>query len=295
MQVRAVRRLVLVLGAVVVLTGAELALRVRFRHRVLPSSAAGDAGVVVVALGDSITAGAPGDRAQAWPARLAAQLQAAYPHVRWRVVNAGVSGDTAPLGYHRFDSDVARNRPDALLIAFGLNDCNPARYGLDLWLEQQVPDGLARSFLWRAVMVRLQRLAGRLGWGAASQVEQGPQPQPRTSLAGFASALVALGERARLIGARPVLLTMTPLADIATPQVEARRPRYTAYNDAIRGVAAREGVPLVHLDAGASAAAFLPDGVHLTAVGQAWVAEQVYRQLDAQGFWEQLAHKGGGR
>lgn len=295
MQVRSVRWLALVLGAVVVLTGAELALRVRYRHRVLPFSADEDAGVVLVALGDSITAAAAGDRAQAWPARLAAQLQAAYPFVRWRVVNAGVSGDTAPLGYYRFDSDVARNRPDGLLVAFGLNDCNPTRYGLDLWFEQQVPDGLARSFLWRAAAVRLQRLAGRLGWGAAPQAEQDPQPRPRTSLAGFANALAALGQRARVIGARLALLTMTPLADTSTPQVEARRPRYTAYNDAIQGVAAREGFPLVALDAGAPPAAFMPDGVHLTAAGQAWVAEQVYRQLDAQGFWKQLAYKGGGR
>lgn len=295
MQVRSLRWFALVLGVAVLVAGTELALRVRYRHRALPSSAAKDAGVILVALGDSITAGAPGDRTEAWPARLAAQLQVAYPHVRWRVVNAGVSGDTAVLGYHRFDSDVARNGPDGVLIAFGLNDCNPARYGLDLWLERQVPDGLTRSFLWRAIAVRLQRLAGRLGWGVAPQVEQGHQPWPRTSLPGYTRALAALVERARLVGARPILLTMTPLAETSTPQIEARRCHYPAYNDAVRSVATREGVPLVQLNTGAPLAAFTPDGVHLTAVGQAWVADQVFRQLDAQGFWEQLALKGGGK
>ncbi len=295
MQVRSLRWLTLVMGTVVLVTGVELALRVRYRHRVLPSSVAGDAGVVLVALGDSITAGAPGDRAEAWPAQLEKRLSAAYPHVRWRLVNAGVSGDTAPLGYHRFDSDVSAHGPDGVLIAFGLNDCNPARYGLDLWLERQVPDGLARSFLWRAVAVRLQRLAGRLRGSTAPQVEQGLQPWPRTSLPGYTKTLAALVERARLLGAHPVLLTMTPLAETQTPQVEARRSLYPAYNDAIKGLAARAGVPLVRLDTGAPPAAFMPDGVHLTAVGQAWVADRVFRQLDAQGFWAQLAHKGGGK
>ncbi len=294
MQVGSVRRWALVLGAVLVLTGAEWALRVRYRLRVLPASA-DDAAVVVVALGDSITAGAPGDRAEAWPTVLAGRLQAAYPSVRWRVVNAGVSGDTAPLGFQRFERDVARHRPDAVLIAFGLNDCNPARYGLDLWFERQVPAGPARSFLWRAMAVRLQRLAGRLGWDLAPQAEQGNRPLPRTSLVGFAQALAVLAERARMLGARPVLLTMTPLAGASTPQIEARRPRYTAYNVAVREVAIREGVPLVQLDAGAPAAAFMADGVHLTALGQAWVADQVFNQLDAQGFWEQLVRNGGGR
>ncbi|MGQ9491082.1 MAG: hypothetical protein ACUVR4_05785 [Anaerolineae bacterium] len=61
---------------------------------------------VVVVLGDSIVAGAPGHPAEAWPARQAERLQAAYPQVRWHVVNAGVSGDIASLGYQRFAHNV---------------------------------------------------------------------------------------------------------------------------------------------------------------------------------------------
>ncbi len=295
MQRRPVPWLALVLGITVMLTGAEFALRARYRHRVLPPSLADDA-VRVVALGDSIVAGAPGEQAEAWPAQLERRLRTAYPHVRWHVVNAGISGDTAALGYQRFDGDVAGNRPAAVLIAFGLNDCYPGRYGLDLWLERQVPAGPARSYLWRAVMVRLQRLAGHLRRARpALSVEPDRRPFPRMSLPGFAQALAALVERTHVIGARPVLLTMTPLAETLTPEVEARRALYPAYNDAVRRMAARERCPLVELASGAPPDAFRPDGVHLTASGQAWVADEVYRQLDAQGLWVQLARNGGGR
>ncbi len=113
----------------------ELALRARYRQRVLPAGRVRAGAIMIVALGDSITAGWPGSPDQAWPALLAERLRIAYPTAAWRVANAGAPGNTAPLGYARFDQDVAAYAPDAVLIAFGLNDCHRACHALDRWFE----------------------------------------------------------------------------------------------------------------------------------------------------------------
>jgi acyl-CoA thioesterase I len=73
----------------------------------------------LVALGDSLTAGyglAPG---KAFPDRLEAALRAKGFDVK--VINAGVSGDTAADGLQRFDWAVPRDA-DALIVELGAND-----------------------------------------------------------------------------------------------------------------------------------------------------------------------------
>jgi len=276
-----------VLAATMLLSATELALRIRYRWRVLPRGGAAPGQITVVALGDSIVAGTPGEAEDAWPARLAERLRVGYPGVVWRVLNAGVPGDTAPQGYARFDRDVAAVGPQIVLIAFGLNDCNPARYGLDRWREAQVPRGLARSYLWQAARARVVRWGRQTGRLAGPEPEPEPQPFPRTSPHGFANTLDTLVARARMIGAQPVLLTMTPLATAAIAEVQARDVPYPLYNEIIRACATRNRVPLVELALapGVPADAFEPDGLHLTASGQAWVAEQIFAQLDRAGLW----------
>jgi len=64
---------------------------------------------------------------------------------------------------------------------------------------------------------------------------------------------------------------------------------YPAYNAAIRLVAARNGLPLIELAAGEPSGAILPDGFHLTATGQEWVARQASEQLAAAGVWRDVA------
>lgn len=66
----------------------------------------------VVCIGDSITAGQFQD--VAWPSLLTGH----------DVHNAGVSNDTTRLGLERFPTDVQERKPDAVVIQFGLNDCN---------------------------------------------------------------------------------------------------------------------------------------------------------------------------
>ena len=74
---------------------------------------------VVLALGDSLTAGLGLSPDQAYPAQLEIMLRkAGYPH---RVVNGGVSGDTSAGGLARTDW-LLRQRPDVVILALGAND-----------------------------------------------------------------------------------------------------------------------------------------------------------------------------
>jgi acyl-CoA thioesterase-1 len=75
----------------------------------------------VVFLGDSITAGygLENPAAEAYPALIQAKISAAGRP--YRVVNAGVSGDTTAGGLRRLDW-IFRQRVDVLVIALGGND-----------------------------------------------------------------------------------------------------------------------------------------------------------------------------
>src|SRR6185436_21191567 len=74
---------------------------------------------VIVALGDSLTAGLGVAPDEAYPALLESRLrQAGYAY---RVVNAGVSGDTSAGAVRRLDW-VLRSRPEIVIVALGAND-----------------------------------------------------------------------------------------------------------------------------------------------------------------------------
>jgi acyl-CoA thioesterase-1 len=74
---------------------------------------------VLVALGDSLTAGWGVTPDEAYPALLAARLR--REHYDYRVVNAGVSGDTSAGGLARVDW-ILRAKPDVVIVALGAND-----------------------------------------------------------------------------------------------------------------------------------------------------------------------------
>ena len=293
MRLRRGQGLLWTLGIVILLGLVELALRARYRQLVLPAGGAKSAEITIVALGDSITAGWPGSPEQAWPARLEARLRAAYPAAAWRIVNAGAPGNTAPMGYVRFNQEVAAYGPDLVLIAFGLNDCHRARHALDRWFEARVPVGPERSYLWRAMQARVVRIGRQLGRPEMPAYAPEPTPMPffRTSPAGFSAALAALIDRTRDMGSRPVLLTMTHLAEDTPPDVQAIFGECAAYNMRIRAIAEKRGVPLVELADQMSEDAFALDGLHLTSAGQQWAADRVFSALEAAGLWATLARR----
>ncbi|MCP5531237.1 MAG: arylesterase [Opitutaceae bacterium] len=75
----------------------------------------------IVCLGDSLTAGygLPNPAAQAYPALIQDKIDAAK--LPWRVVNAGISGDTTAGGLRRIDW-LLRQPIDILILALGGND-----------------------------------------------------------------------------------------------------------------------------------------------------------------------------
>ncbi len=82
-------------------------------------SPSADSEFVIVALGDSLTAGYGLVAADAFPGRLESALRKAGKRVR--VINAGVSGDTTAGGRARLDRVLAEE-PDAAIVQLGAND-----------------------------------------------------------------------------------------------------------------------------------------------------------------------------
>ena len=73
----------------------------------------------IVAFGDSLTAGLGVAAEEAYPARLQRRLD--EQGLRYRVINAGVSGDTTAGGLRRVDW-VLKSRPDLVILELGGND-----------------------------------------------------------------------------------------------------------------------------------------------------------------------------
>jgi len=74
---------------------------------------------VLVCFGDSLTAGHGTDPGQSYPDYLQADLEARG--YSYRVVNAGISGNTTKDGVERLD-DVVALKPYAVVVEFGGND-----------------------------------------------------------------------------------------------------------------------------------------------------------------------------
>jgi acyl-CoA thioesterase-1 len=101
----------------------------------------------LVFLGDSLTAGMGLRSEQAYPALVESLLQA--DGLDWRVVNAGISGDTTAGGLKRLDW-LLRARPKVVFVALGAND---GLRGLDV---QHTRDNL------EAIIVKLQNKGARV-------------------------------------------------------------------------------------------------------------------------------------
>jgi acyl-CoA thioesterase I len=95
---------------------------------------------VIVAFGDSLTAGLGVTPEDSYPARLQARLRA--DGYAYRVVNAGASGDTTAGGLRRVDWAL-KNRPDIVIVALGAND---ALRGQDLASVRANLDAIVARF-----------------------------------------------------------------------------------------------------------------------------------------------------
>jgi acyl-CoA thioesterase-1 len=97
-------RLVIMLGALVLL---------------FPASVLSKEKPVILALGDSLTAGFGVKEEESYPSRLQLKVASAgFPH---KVINAGVSGDTTAGGVRRIRW-LMKHEPEIVILALGAND-----------------------------------------------------------------------------------------------------------------------------------------------------------------------------
>jgi len=97
-------------------------------------------GSTVVALGDSLTFGSGATSEAAYPVRLAALTG-------WKIVNAGVPGNTSAQALERLPNLLAEHAPKAVLLSIGGND-----------FLRQVPEAHTRAHI--AAMLDAIRDAG---------------------------------------------------------------------------------------------------------------------------------------
>ena len=114
----------------------------------------------IVAMGDSLTAGLRVSEEDAYPAQLARRLKA--DGYNYRVVNAGVSGETSSGAWSRIDWVLESLKPDIVILETGAND---GLRGLDPELIQANLDRLVGLMRERDIEVVLagMRMLPNLG------------------------------------------------------------------------------------------------------------------------------------
>ena len=200
----------------------------------------------IVAFGDSITKGdnvKPEERFTSIAEKELTKLTGR----RVRVINAGVNSDITTLALKRIDRDVLSHRPHIVTVMFGVNDAGFFR-----------PDGP-------------------------------PADTPRVLPEEYEENLRRIGGIISSSGAIPVFgtpLPMSPsypLADL--PQYREHGLNYLVdlYADIMRRVARELDAPLIDFHRAfsddPSTQSFLPDGIHPTAEGHAFMAKLYVEKL----------------
>ncbi len=105
--------------------------------------------IILLALGDSLTAGLGLSPSEAFPARLETVLKAKYPDLS--IINGGVSGDTAAGGLARLDWALTED-VNGLVVELGAND---ALRGLEVGQTEAALDGIMAKAKARGLPVLL--------------------------------------------------------------------------------------------------------------------------------------------
>lgn len=75
------------------------------------------------------------DKTSAYHNYLAEILNELVPEAPVNIINAGISGDRAPLGYERLQRDVLAYSPDLTVVCYGLNDNSWGLKNIGLYTE----------------------------------------------------------------------------------------------------------------------------------------------------------------
>jgi len=105
-------------------------------------------GVTIAFLGDSVTQGCFEvykkennaietifDRRHSYEQYFSDMLAHLFPSVTVNIINAGISGDSAPNGAKRVVRDVLRHEPDLVVMCYGLNDCKDTEDGIQPYVS----------------------------------------------------------------------------------------------------------------------------------------------------------------
>ena len=212
---------------------------------------------------------------------------------RLRYGNLAVAGWSTYQGRIQVERDLPALGPKVVTAYFGWNDH---------WVGFGFEDAEA---------ARWQRF-GASAWGdlrwvqlvLRSRVALGERPL-RVPLPAFRENLEAIVSAVRLQDAVPFLLTAPDdHRRGAEPEYLGTRwlrdldelvPLHERYVAAVREVAEATGAPLCDLAAAAEelppalrSALFRQDGIHLTAAGDEWVAEEIALCFEARGLWDDL-------
>lgn len=174
------------------------------------------------------------------------------------VINAGVPGNTTEDGRQRFETDVLANRPDGVVIQFGINDA-----AVDVWRDP--PDTAPR--------VPLARFKDNLSF--------------------FIDAIRARNGRVVLMTPNPMRWTPPLRQRYGKPpyrpdEADGFNPVLNTYAAAVRGLAQQHQVVFLDIHAafreygrhpGQSVDALLLDGMHPNAEGHRLVAERLLALL----------------
>jgi lysophospholipase L1-like esterase len=73
------------------------------------------------------------DGISAYPTKMKEMLKKLYPETPVDFINSGLNGSNATKGYERLMQDVIPQKPDLLIVCFGLNDSNAEMDGLETY------------------------------------------------------------------------------------------------------------------------------------------------------------------
>lgn len=225
----------------------------------------------IAVVGDSIAAGYGLPPEYAWPHLLVHQLSDSWSRFQWQLHNASMPGDTAPDAYVRFD-DISQQRPHLLLIALGINDCRRAQSPV---VKRRIEHFRRNEQSWWGKNPILRRIGYRL-----SPRDDGGAVSPSTSQVPLDDFLAILGwmvRQAQAMSALPALLTLSPLS----PELR-ESPDFAEcqrYNAAIRDIARETEAALIEITAVMPVGSWQIDGVHLTALGQAELAQRIFHNF----------------
>ncbi len=71
----------------------------------------------------------------AYSAKLRKMLAILYPKVQFNIINAGISGDSAPNGAKRLERDILPYKPDLVVVSYGLNDSGGGDEGITQYTQ----------------------------------------------------------------------------------------------------------------------------------------------------------------